>query len=361
MKKYYEILNIPENASEQEIKKSYKKKCLEFHPDKNIDNKNFNDEKFKELNTAYNTLIDPIKRKQYDDSFSNPMFNNLDISNMFKNFFNIIPQHVNKTIIKAPPIFIDLKLTLKENYLGCVKNIKYTRNMLCRICSLEKNDDIIPCDKCNATGNIVNTIQFGPNIISQQITTCYKCNGSGKIIINKCTLCNGQKLVNETEDFVINIPCSIYNKNISIEQKGNCIVDGITGDLVINILVTNTENIYRIDDDLYILQNISLFEALIGLKKIIEYPLNEDEKICISSDEILTPNCIKKINNMGFHKIMGDFSSDRGDLYIKFNIIFPSTIKQEYKEQLTTIFEEEINDIQQENDLYILENSTKKF
>jgi molecular chaperone DnaJ len=216
----YKILELTKNASDDEIKASYKKLVKKWHPDKNQDNKEEATRKFREISEAYSILSDPLKRKTYDnfgfDGFdeSHPDNNGpfgFDPFSMFKNFFQKEDE--------VPEVQINIELTLEELYSGVKKKVKFDRYSLCKVCNAKgRTGNDIDCKKCNGKGVTIQKTGFG---IMQN--TCRDCGGKG---VNpkspKCKECNGEGCFKENHTLNVTIPKGSSEKHpIIIDNEGN--------------------------------------------------------------------------------------------------------------------------------------------
>lgn len=202
MKDYYSILGVDKNASQDEIKKAFRKLSLKWHPDrqqgKSEEEKKAAEEKFKEISEAYETLSDKDKRAAYDNpgfgGAGNP-FN--DFSSMFRGdpfFGDIFANHsAGGTMHFVQPgkdIVIPLTITLEDLYLRPIKEIKYTRKVRCKHCHGLGGDKVEDCPRCHGTGMITN-IQRQGNMTFQTSSPCPNCGGTGKIVFGRCEHCHG--------------------------------------------------------------------------------------------------------------------------------------------------------------------------
>ena len=364
MDDFYTILNLDKStASETEIKKAFKKAALLYHPDRNVHNKDNNiddiNKKFNEIKLAYDTLIDPEKKKLYDlygkdsikdfDSFHNmPPF---DMSSLFGGMMggmggmgamggmggmggmsgmggmmDGISQLFNKK--ENLDIDVDIILTLEELFNGTDKNLKYVRNVMCTKCkgSGALNDNaVLTCSICN--GNGMKSMNKG---FAQLIMTCDSCYGKGRIIKDNmhCKQCNGEKIIKKEEELTTHITPLIDNNNpIKIKKLGNySIANKNKGDLNIHIKLLK-HDIFKVEGrDLIMKKNIDLYSSLFGAKFIIHYL--DGTKLYISHKDIIAPNTKKIIYGKGLKD---------GNLIIEFHVIFPKSVDMVYKRQLSKI------------------------
>ena len=317
--KYYDILNLNKNCSQSDIKKSYHKLAMIYHPDKNKNNLEENSKKFKDISEAYSILSDPKKRQHYDKFGNTPNNINLDPFSMFNNIFSDFKKQKSNT----DNIFINLPLSLEEIHNGCSKIISYNYKSLCNYCdgtgSKLKNTSI--CNICNGTGSIKSNQGMGM-IQFQTFTICNNCNGSGQYIPsgNLCNYCNGTKFENLSKSVNITINKNIkYNEIIKLIHKGHQKLNHSYSDVIIKITEIEHKLYKRINNsnNLYMELSILLSESLTGFKKIITNLNNQNVLLQSPKNFIIKPNMILISDNLGING---------GNLYIKFNIIFPNSI-----------------------------------
>ena len=353
--KLYNILEVNNNATQEEIKKKFRKLVVVHHPDKGGD-----PDKFKEINNAYEILSDENKRKQYDMIGDNEnlkdMLNNaegfpfgmhgmhgmhemdgmpFDMENIFQNLFGM---QMNNRKRKGKNIEKTVKITLKDAYFGIKK--KYDINIT-KFC----NDCNHPCHECKGTGYINKVIgNFG--IMLQQRINCNVCKTKG--IINKCNnickLCNGKGNYNVKENINIDIiPGVKTGMKIIVENKGdesliieNDIFSNVQGDLVLNIVVEENDSFFIIDGN-NLIYNISLPYWKL-LTHIDNLTINhyKDNNLKIDFTDPIDHNKTYIYKKLGMPII--NSNGNYGDLIIKFNISFPTNrLKDDNKEKLQSV------------------------
>lgn len=276
---YYQILGVNENASHDEIKKTYRKLAKENHPDVGG-----SEEKFKKISLAYDTIGYEEKRKQYDAQIKNPFLNgqeNVDMSDFLSQMFGGNRQNQNK--VSTTTISIDIGVL--ESYRGDVKNITYQRNKKCEPCNGNGGDKKI-CSSCNGKGTF--TRQVGSGFFIQVVQMeCQQCQGNGKIIIKPCFLCNGSGKQKEIKTVEVKLPHGVDNgHHIRIKSMGD-FINGVYGDLIIRINLKPEGNFNRFDShlvynayiDLEQLKNGSITVSHPDGNLILKLPKNIDTSI----------------------------------------------------------------------------------
>ena len=359
--KLYDILNVSKDASDSEIKKSYRKLALKFHPDRNQDNKEECEAKFKEISAAYDVLSDKKKKEKYDkfgmdainsggpdinpfDLFSN-IFNGESNnsnggSNIFEGgMFNMFNQRKTRARNRIEKIQVSLEDIYNEKQI----KINYKKKVLCDSCDgtggMYKSSILI-CSACEGKGRITKIVQIGPGMISQTTQPCYKCNGNGKIIKPNevCKKCNGNKIITETNQITVELNKSITNDSKIVVREGGdyCVESKKYGDLIFQIEIKK-HNLFRRDkNNLYYTKKILLTEALCGTQFVIKHL--DNRSLLVKPDKVITPDLKQRI--------IGEGMTIDNDLILDFEIIFPSKISDErkkYIKKLLPIKEEIIN------------------
>jgi len=271
---YYILLNVKKDASDIDIKKSYRKMAMKFHPDRNPGDKKA-EEKFKQISEAYEVLSDPKKRQAYDqfghegvDQFSNTGYASDKFTDIFSDIFGDVFQNSrnsNKSFSKkGSDLKYNLNLTLEEAVRGTQVKIRLSTYISCKICSgsgNKKGSQPKTCATCNGTGQI--RMQQGFFSIQQ---TCQDCNGQGLKIDNPCPQCFGQGREKDYKTLSVKIPEGIDNGDrIRLNGEGESgICNGESGNLYVQVTIKDHEVFTRDGCDLYCEIPISFAKASLG-------------------------------------------------------------------------------------------------
>jgi DnaJ-class molecular chaperone len=346
-KDYYKILELDKNANDEDIKKSYKKLALKYHPDRN--NTPEAEEKFKSISIAYTVLSDKEKRSNYDkygDADISDIFSQGGIPpfDLFHNFFGDFGKtfgNTNDKIIKSADKQIEVNVSLQTLYLGKRESISFSSVGKCIHCKGIGVSDpraIYDCDKCFGTGSISVEHNVMPGLFQMVQKVCDKCNGEKKILdkTQLCKMCNGSKLLNQTMNREIVIERGMdLNDTIRIEKVTDISFPSqVPGDLVLNIKPMDDSIYIRYGPHLYMRYTITLLEALTESKVIISnHPCKRSFVITIK--EIINPKSLVEIKKLGMPYI--DKTGVYGNLYISFDIQFPHKLCDKRKQYLSKI------------------------
>lgn len=362
-KNYYNILGVSKNASQNDIKKAYKKLAIKWHPDKNTENKDKAEEKFKEISDAYQTLSDNNKRKEYDmhgstnnnlnqnHNFQNPrdIFSNLFGNNPFNNnffndsFFNDKFEKNNMNS-KIEDTIIKIESSIKDLYFSSKKKITIKLNHLCDTCN-GKGGDYFQCSGCEGSGQFSVTNRIGPNIVQRMQTKCQICNGNGHIIEKLCSKCKGKRLFSNDKSFIITIEKgSGFNERKVFKESGNHHPNGYKSDLIF-IIVNDNKSSYTLNNKNLIINKEILFEeSLIGKNIIINHI--DNTQIKYFEDSIIKDNSYSIIKNKG----MSIKNTNKyGDLIVVYKIKynnnkFSKSIQDKLKDVFSEHYENPVED-----------------
>ena len=289
---YYEILGVGKNASADEIKKAYRRLAVQYHPDK----QGGNEEKFKELNEAYEVLKDSDKRKRYDQfghagvggngggaggfSGSNGFggyggqgqsmnfdFGDLGLGDIFGSFFGGSTGQQQRRQQRGRDVEASVEITFEQAVFGTEADLVLSLEDTCEHCkgtTVEPGHQLVTCDVCKGTGQIVNVTRtiFG-NI--QQASVCPKCHGTGKVPEKACTVCHGKGTQMKRQTIKLKIPAGIDDgATIRLREHGEAIANGPKGDLYVNIRVKPHKQFTREGDLILSQEHIGIVDAALG-------------------------------------------------------------------------------------------------
>lgn len=329
---YYEILGVDRNADADEIKKAYRKKAIQYHPDKNSEPGS--EEKFKEAAEAYEILSNPEKKGKYDrygSVDSNAGFNMNDIFSQFGDIFNGFGGggFNQQRVRRGNDIRVDVELKLNEVIFGVDKEIKYKKHTKCNTCSGVGGTDLRTCNTCNGTGQRV-VIQQTMMGRMQQVTQCHDCGGEGKNVVNRCADCNGQGVNAQDYSTEIKIPGGAINgMQLTLQGAGNDVRNGVPGDLYVFIKEIPDPKFHREGADLVCDEWISISDAVFGTNIELDTPhgvLKMDVPSGCDSGKMFSMRG-KGIPNLTQH----GFANGMGNLRIKVNVKIPKVITDEQR------------------------------
>lgn len=339
---YYDILGVSKNASQDEIKKAYRKLSKKYHPDRNPGNKEAED-KFKRVNDAYATLGDEKKRQEYDNPMSGFGFSSgpfgFDPFGFGSSGFGRYTRESNISV-NGEDITVDLNLSIQDIYTLKSKTVSYIRKKRCRHCGGYGPSK--PCPHCNGTGMVRNQSVRG-NMVSITTSPCAHCHGTGKISDIKCTHCHNTGLENETSQYDINIR-KLYDHGyllvdgirIQTEGKGCETTDrnGYDGHLNVRIVHERNNSFFiNSDNKLVCNLNVPVIDMLIGCKQEITLP--DGNKIRITISECSKPGKIYSVQNYGLYKQHS--LTERDALLCIVNPVYPNALTNEQISILKTV------------------------
>ena len=352
---YYEVLGVNKNASEDEIKKAYRKIAIKYHPDRNPGNKEA-EEKFKEAAEAYDVLHDKQKRQQYDQfGFDGPAgaggfgglggagMNMDDIFSMFGDIFGgragfggfgggqrRPQQH------RGSDLRLKVKLSLNEVANGVTKKFKVRKDITCSHChgsGAEAGSGTETCQTCHGSGVITHTTQsiFG---MMQTQGVCPTCNGEGHVIKNKCKHCGGSGVVKGEEVVEINIPAGVAEGMVvNVPGKGNAgMRNGISGD--IQVFIDEEDNDIFVRDGNNLIYNLLLDFPTAALGGDVEIPTIEGTRLKVKIDNGTQPGKTLRLRGKGLPAVQG-YGHGMGDLIVNISVYVTKTLSREEKDALT--------------------------
>ncbi len=340
-KDYYEILGVPRNASQEEIKKAFRRLARKYHPD--INKSPEAQEKFKEINEAYQVLSDPEKRKLYD-TYGHAAFEGMgaqgqtytqnipSIDEILRDFFeggfgfdfDTIFERATRgrrregrRPLRGEDIYRTVEISLKDAYRGTTVNVDVDREIECSACGgtgYDRDKGVRTCPTCGGTGQVVQRQFF--ITISQ---TCPTCRGEG-VVYDPCKVCGGRGTVRNIETIKVRIPAGVdTGSKLVVEGKGHAgRFGGPPGNLYIQVRVKPHRIFERRGDDLYVDVNLTYPEAVLGTE--IEVPTLSEDKVKVKIPAGTKHGDLIKVEGYGMPKLRG---SGKGNLYVRANIDVP--------------------------------------
>ncbi|MBD7913998.1 molecular chaperone DnaJ [Clostridium sp. Sa3CUN1] len=351
-KDYYATLGLEKGASDEEIKKAFRKLAIKYHPDKNQGNKEA-ENKFKEINEAYQVLSDPEKKATYDrygtvdfdgSGFGAGGFGGFDFSEMggfgdiFESFFGGGGSGRRRN---GPQRGSDLEytvsLTFEEAVFGVEREISIDRSENCETCKgsgAKEGTSKKTCPTCNGQGQ-VRVQRQTPLGSFVSTSTCNTCNGTGSVIEEPCTSCHGRGHVRKTRKIKVNIPAGVDTGNVMpLRGQGNHGTnDGPPGDLYVRINVAPSKKFVRKGNDIYIDSHISMGKAALGTE-ITVATVDGDVKYTIPAGT--QSGTLFRLKGKGVPRVN---SSGRGDQYVKVIVDIPKNLNEKQKDALKAFME----------------------
>ena len=364
---YYEVLGVNKNATDDEIKKAYRKLAKKYHPDANPDNKEAAEAKFKEVNEAYENLSDPQKRKMYDQfghngpqgfggqggpfgqggyySYSSSGFDNFgdfgDLGDIFSSFFGGGFGGRNSSSKRNGPskgadLNVRMEITFEQAFLGVEKEIVITRDEECNIChgtGAKPGTSPIKCPTCHGTGQVT---QVQNTILGQMQTTrtCSACHGTGEIINEPCENCRGKGTVRKQPKIKVKIPAGIDdNQTVVLRGEGEPgKKGGAKGDLYITVKVKRHSIFTRKGNNVLCDIPITITQATLGAE--LEIPMVDGSKEKYKIPEGTQTGSKFNIRNKGFKSIN---SNSTGDFIFTVTVQTPKKLTKEQRELLVKL------------------------
>ena len=361
---YYEVLGVDKSASEDEIKKAYRQLAKKYHPDLNPGDKAA-EEKFKEINEAYEVLSDPDKKAKYDrfgqagvdpsygagqsggyGGFSGYNSEDFDFSDIFSSFFGggFGGSSSYRTDPNAPQRGSDVQahitISFEEAAKGCKKTVEAKRIEVCDQCSgsgAARGTTTQTCPDCGGSGQISTQQRTAFGVISQR-KVCSRCNGRGRIVTSPCQRCKGNGMIRRPFKLEVNIPAGIDDRQVvTVRGEGNKGINGgSAGDLQVGVNVRPHPFFERNGYDIWCDIPINFSQAALGDELLVP---TLDGKIKYTLPAGTQTGTVFKIKGKGIQKLN---SRDRGDLLVRVNVETPKNLTEAQK-KLIKQFDEMFN------------------
>lgn len=351
---YYEVLGVEKGATPEDIKKSYRKLAMQYHPDRNKEAGA--EEKFKEISEAYAVLSDEQKRSKYDqfghkgmEGYSqSDIYNNFDIfrdmgfgdyDNLFDMFFGRSARGQSN---RGSDLGAELDIDFKDAAFGCDKEIIVPRMETCEVCQgsgAKPGTKVNTCPQCNGTGQVRQVTQslFGQMV---RVGPCNRCGGRGKSFDVPCPECKGKTKVRKVRKVLIKVPPGVYN-GIQLRKSGegeSGSVGGTPGDLYVTIRVRPHQFFQRDGDDIVCVMPVSFAQAALGDEVEIE-TLTGKKKIRIAPGT--QTNSTVTLKGEGIQSLQGH---RKGDMRVRLIVKTPTRLSEKQKKLMTEMLAEEKED-----------------
>lgn len=299
MENFYETLGVKESATQDEIKKAYRKLAVKHHPDKGG-----SEDTFKKISEAYDTLGDENKRKQYDNQKNNPFGDMGGGFNPFSDMFNMFNQGFRRG---APDKILHVNVGVIESFLGKDKEITYSREVMCNTCE-GRGGEKTNCPSCQGQGFF--DVKVGGSMFSQVVRqTCNNCKGSGQVYTSVCHGCNGKTTKTKMENIKIKLPHGIDESQFLKMQGNGDYSNGSYGNLVMKINIIPEDNWEKLGNDL-IYNKFYNYDELNSDSIEIPHPSGS---ISLNLPNEFNTSIPLRVKGKGFHG---------GDLFIKQHVKF---------------------------------------
>ncbi len=348
------MLGVSKDASEDEIKKAYRKLAIKYHPDRNPGNKEA-EEKFKEAAEAYEVLHDAQKRQQYDQfGFDGPQgfgggfggggMNMDDIFSMFGDIFGGRSgfggfgggsRGSQQRVYRGSDLRLKVKLSLQDVASGVTKKFKVRKDVTCSYChgtGAEGSSRAETCPTCHGAGVVNRTVRSMFGVMNTQ-SECPTCNGEGKIIKNKCKQCGGTGIVKGDEVVEINIPAGVEEGMvINVSGKGNAGPrNGVPGD--IQVIVTEEKNDTFVRDHQDVIYNLLLDFPTAALGGEVEIPTIDGGKVRMKVEPGTQPGKSVRLRGKGLPAVQG-YGLGTGDIIVNMSVYVPKVLDKKEREAI---------------------------
>ena len=332
----YSILGINKGASDKEIKKAYRQKAKQYHPDKNPGDKTA-EENFKKASEAYEVLSDPQKKQNYDrfgttgNQGANPFGGGFEdvfsqFGDMFGGFGGQYRGHRQARRVRGRDLRIKVEITLEEAFEGLYKKIKINRNIKCGTCDGNGGHGRKTCGYCRGTGQTVEKMRT-PFGFVQNARPCITCNGIGYTIEKKCNDCKGRKFKVIREEVAFDLFEGIEDGTMmTMKGKGDTAGADIPGDLLIVVYIKPHERYQRVDLDLRVHEEFNFIDLILGGSKEIE---TISGKVLVKIAAGTALGATLKLAGKGMK-----FKGRNGDMYLTVSSVIPTEVTEEEKEIL---------------------------
>ncbi|EKM58382.1 uncharacterized protein PHACADRAFT_252656 [Phanerochaete carnosa HHB-10118-sp] len=337
----YKALDLSKSASEKDIRAAYKRLSKKYHPDKNKDSGA--EEKFVEIAHAYEVLSDSTKRQIYDrhgeeglKAHEGGQQHHANPFDMFAQFFG--GGHQGQQTRRGPSSLSEMEISLADMYTGNSIDFMVKKKILCDHCrgsGAASSDDIHTCPGCNGAGVKIVRQQIFPGMFSQAQTTCNECGGRGRIVKRACPHCQGQKVLDHTQHYTLEIPRGMpEGQEVVFDGEADESPDWEAGDIIMRVRSRKDKGGYRRKEHgLYWKESIGVDEALLGFERNLTHL--DGHIVQLKRTGVTQPGFVQTILGEGMPVYE---STGYGDLYVEYNVILPQTVSPEIRTKLAEAF-----------------------
>ena len=341
---YYEILGVPRDATEEYIKKSFRRLAFRYHPDRNSEHSAA--EKFKEINEAYEVLSDPMRRAQHDrferkdTSWIDSSFDDIgnlvgNLGGAFEAFFGSTVARKRKTPRRGADLHHTLKISFEESVFGCAKDVEIVRSEYCPTCrglGHEPGNDPVTCPDCNGLGKSKRVQQsvFGRFV---NTTPCERCHGQGSMIVQRCPDCHGTGRESLRKRIAVKVtPGTEDGTQMQLNGQGEVGASGGSrGNLHIKFSVSPHHLFQREGDDITYELPLSFPQAALGDE--VEIPTLKGN-ITLQIPPGTQTGEVLRLTGQGVPRSNG---ADRGDQVVRIKVVTPQSLSKEQRRLLTEL------------------------
>ncbi|KAI9440056.1 DnaJ-domain-containing protein [Lactarius indigo] len=339
----YKVLDLDRSASEQDIKKAYKRLSRKYHPDKNHEPEA--EGKFVEVAHAYEVLSDSTKRQIYDrhgeeglKAHEGGQHQHANPFDMFSQFFGggFQPQ---EQVRRGPTSVSEFEVSLEDVYKGASIDFMIKKRVLCDHCrgsGAASDGDIHACSECGGSGVRVVKQQIFPGMYAQSQVTCNKCGGRGRVIVRECPACAGGKVLEHTAHFTLDVPRGApEGHEVVFEGEGDESPDWEPGDVVLRVRTRAEKGGWRRkESSLYWKETIGVDEALLGFSRNLTHL--DGHVVPLVREGVTQPGFVQTIKDEGMPHF--ERPSYYGDLFVEYNVVLPTHLSTQTRQRLAEAF-----------------------